>query len=103
MLVIAEQIDDGLAKLASVRGLKFFKLNPTWYGFDPIHIRPSLWKTAWHEILQIRPTGNKASGGALEGIKLYLMAPERRRLFGIEQFTPQPGVMLPKGGRIWLY
>jgi hypothetical protein len=72
-------------------------------GFDPIHIRPSLWKTAWQEMLQVRPVENKESGGALEGLKLYLRAPESRRLFGIEQFTPQPGVMLPKGGRIWLY
>jgi hypothetical protein len=31
------------------------------------------------------------------------MAPERRRLFGVEQFTPQQGLSLPSGGRLWLY
>jgi hypothetical protein len=103
VLAMAEQIDNGLARLASVRGLKYFELHPSWYGFDPIHIRPSLWKTAWQEMLQVRPGKNKGSGSAIEGLKLYLRAPERRRLFGIEQFTPQPGAMLPKGGRIWLY
>ena len=103
VLARAEQIDNGLVRLASVRGLKYFKLNPSWYGFDPIHIRPSLWKTAWQEMLQVHPAENRESGGALEGLKLYLRAPESRRLFGIKQFTPQPGVMLPKGGRIWLY
>ena len=103
VLAIAEQIDNGLAGFAAVRGLKYFKPNPSWYGFDPIHIRPSLWKTAWQEMLQVRPAENTGSGGVLEGLKLYLRAPESRRLFGLEQFTPQPGVMLPKGGRIWLY
>ena len=103
VLVMAERMDDGLAQLASARGLKYFKLNPSWYGIDPIHIRPSLWRPAWQEILHVDPGKKEESGCVLEGIRLYLMAPERRRLFGIEQFAPQPGVMLPKGGRIWLY
>ncbi|HTY64642.1 MAG TPA: hypothetical protein VMG30_20510 [Acidobacteriota bacterium] len=103
VLAKGERIDKGLARMASAYGLKFFKLNPRWYGFDPIHIRPSLWNAAWHEILQIGPSENGKSGGALETMRLYLMAPERRRLFGIEQFTSQTGLSLPHGGRIWLY
>jgi hypothetical protein len=31
------------------------------------------------------------------------MAPERRWLFGWEQVTPQSGVVLASGGRVWLY
>ena len=31
------------------------------------------------------------------------MPPERRWLFGVEQLTPQSGVALPSGGRVWLY
>jgi hypothetical protein len=38
----------------------------------------------------------------MEGVRLYLMAPERRLLFGIERFTHQTGIRLPKGGRVWL-
>jgi hypothetical protein len=103
VLAIAERIDNGLVQLASARSVRYFKLNPSWYGFDPIHIRPSLWRSAWQEILQVDPGKREESNWVIDGIRLYLKAPERRRLFGIEQFTPQPGVMLPKGGRIWLY
>jgi len=98
-----EQLDALLAELAAARGLKFFPLNPSWYGVDPIHIRPSLWRHAWREILDA-PAGKNPSGGSiLEGMKLYFMAPERRRLFGREQFSPQSGVALPRGARIWLF
>ena len=38
-----------------------------------------------------------------ESLRLYFMRPERRWLFGVEQFTPQSGVLLPSGGRVWLY
>jgi hypothetical protein len=31
------------------------------------------------------------------------MPPEHRWLLGVEQFTPQSGVALPSGGRVWLY
>jgi hypothetical protein len=37
---------------------------------------------------------------ALDGVKLHLMPPERRCIFGIEQFVPQSGVSLPGGGRL---
>lgn len=98
-----EQVNTGLAKLASTRGLRFFRMDSSWYGLDPIHIRPSLWRPAWQEILGIHSGASAGGGSLLEGLKLYFMAPERRRMFGMEQFTPQSGVMLPKGGRIWLF
>ncbi len=98
-----EQLNALLAELAAARGLKFFRLNPSWYGVDPIHIRPSLWRPAWREILDAPAGGNPSGGSFLEGLKLYFMAPERRRLFGMEQCTLQSGVTLPRGARIWLY
>ena len=98
-----KQINAGLAELAATYSARFFRLNPSWYGFDPIHIRPSLWRSAWQEILGARFEAGVGSGSLFEGLRLYLMPSERRRLFGIEQFTPQSGVALPKGGRIWLY
>jgi hypothetical protein len=38
----AEQVNAGLADLASVHGARLCHLDPAWYGFDPIHVRPSL-------------------------------------------------------------
>lgn len=38
-----------------------------------------------------------------ESARLYLMRPERRSFFGIEQVRPQSGVTLRSGGQVWLY
>jgi hypothetical protein len=112
ILQTARQVNDGLAALAAARGIRFFRLNPEWYTFDPIHIRPSQWRPAWEEILgrtlrqggPAEPGGPRESGGGrLEGLKLYFSPPERQWLFGMEQFTPQAGVKLPAGASVWLY
>src|SRR5262245_34001192 len=47
----AEGVNEGLGKLSSSHGVRLIRLDPAWYGFDPIHIRPSLWRRAWQEIL----------------------------------------------------
>ncbi len=98
-----ERVNTELEEIAAARGLRFFRLNPSWYGFDPIHFRPSLWQPAWQEILGAHSGASTGIGSLPEGMRLYLMAPERMRLFGIDRFTPQSGVMLPKGGRVWFY
>lgn len=99
----AERVNDGLGRLAAAYGASLFRLDPSWYGFDPIHIRPWLWRTAWRQILGVRPEDVSSRGSAIEGLKLYAMRPERRWLFGREQVTPQSGVALRSGGRVWLY
>ncbi len=103
VLETAERVDAGLAELATGRGAKLIHMKPEWYGFDPIHIRPSLWRAAWQQIL-----GSEAEVGAgghsrTEGVRLYLMPPERQWLFGVEWFRPQAGTALPSGARVWLY
>jgi hypothetical protein len=103
VLDTAEQINAGLAELSIKHGVKFFRLNPDWYGLDPIHIRPSLWRPAWQQILNAGSLSSNAEGPLLEGLRLYFMANERRRILGIEQVTPQSGAALPAGGRVWLY
>ena len=99
----ADRVNAGVSELASAYSARFVQLNPEWYGIDPIHIRPRLWPTAWQHILG-GETGIRARDGSRwEAVSLYLMRPERRRLFGFEQYTPQSGIALPSGGRIWLY
>ncbi len=99
----AERVNEGLALLAERYGVKFFRLDPAWYGFDPIHIRPLLWHSAWQQILGAQPQAKSGWGSMIESTKLYLMRPERRWLFGVEQVTPQSGVALRLGGHVWLY
>ncbi len=96
----AERVNAGLAELAEARRARLFRLEPSWYGFDPIHIRPALWRTAWSEILGVERAHGRSSA---ESVRLYLMRPERQWLFGVEQVTPQTGAGLPAGGHVWLY
>jgi hypothetical protein len=99
----AEQVNAGLAYLASVHGARLCHLDPAWYGFDPIHVRPSLWRQAWGQILGAEsPAGSNVVSTA-ESLRLYLLRPQRRWIFGLEQVTPQSGVALPSGGQVWLY
>lgn len=102
VLETARRVDEGISSLANARGSRLARLDTAWYGLDPIHIRRALWRSAWEEILDTR-SGNAAGSSLAEGLKLHLMPPERRWLFGVEQFTPQSGIMLPSGGRVWLY
>lgn len=98
-----ERVNEGLANLAAAGSVEFFRLDPRWYGFDPIHVRPSLWRQAWQRILGIQPHTSTSGVSMAESVRLYFMRPQRRWMFGVEQFTPQAGRALPSGGRVWLY
>ena len=98
------EVQDGLRAIAHARGARFFAMKPDWYGFDPIHIRPPLWASAWQEIL----CGGGSSAGLPraprgEALRLYALQPERVAYFGRERVSPQRGVTLRGGGRVWLY
>ena len=99
----AERLHDGLVSLADARGLRFCDLKPEWYGTDPIHIRPSLWPSAWQEILRADVRGPQESMSWAEGVSLYLLRPKRRWICGVAQVSIQKGKTLRAGGRVWLY
>jgi hypothetical protein len=99
----SEKVDAGLVALAAARGIRFFRLDPAWYGFDPIHIRPSLWRPAWRRILGCEGAGPGGRSSRREAARLYFLPPERRRVLGVERFRPQRGVPLTAGARVWLY
>lgn len=100
VLATAERVNTGLAELAEAQGVRLVHLTPSWYGLDPIHIRPADWGPAWQKILGTQRAGERS---VAEALRLYRMRPERRWMLGIEQFTPQSGTALPSGGRVWLY
>jgi hypothetical protein len=99
----AETVARGLESLAAARGLRFLPLRPEWYGFDPVHLRPRSWRAAWQEILCGETLPKAPRAGWREMARLYALFPERQWLLGVEQLTPQRGVTLPWGGRVWLY
>jgi hypothetical protein len=103
VLQTSEAVNSGLAALATARGVRLFRLDPAWYGWDPIHIRRACWRSAWHAILGTPTVSPERPSSLPERLRLCLMAPERRWVLGIEQVTPQSGATLPGGGQVWLY
>jgi len=99
----AECVNAGLSRLAQAREVRLFHLEPSWYGLDPVHIRPSRWREAWRKILGEPFVGDEHGCSRSEALRLYFMRPERRWLFGFEQFTRQSGKSLRSGGRVWLF
>ena len=101
---IGAEVDEGLQAIAASRGAAFLRMKAEWYGFDPIHIRPRMWNTAWQEILcgESRPAVSWRATGR-EAVRLYCLKPERESFLGRERYTPQTGVALGAGGRVWLY
>jgi hypothetical protein len=102
VLDTAERVNDGLSSLAAARGLHFVQMRSDWYGLDPIHIRPALWRPAWQHILGCEAS-DRATAAWREGWRLYFMRPERQWLFGVEGVSPQTGVSLRRGGKLWLF
>jgi len=96
----AERVDAGLAALAATHRARFVTLEPSWYGVDPIHIKPSLWRPAWQRILGVT---HPVEPSRLEALRLYLMRPDIQWLCGVEQRASQTGRRLRRGGRVWLY
>jgi hypothetical protein len=103
VLDTAERVSIGLATLTATCGARLLPMDPAWYGFDPVHIRPSLQRAAWPRILSAQPMADSSDVSIVESVRLHLMRPERRWMFGVEQFTPQRGLTLPSGGCVWLY
>ncbi len=100
LVATAERVNAGLDRLASTHGARLVHLRPSWYGVDPIHIRPSLWRPAWQEILGVACPVQRSR---TESLRLYSMRPEREWLCGVERRTPQTGARLRDGARVWLY
>lgn len=103
----AAAVVEGLHRLSVAHGATFFRLRPEWYGFDPIHIRPALWRAAWRQILLGTEAETKAAartGGRLaRWLRLYLAPPEQRWVLGLERRRPQPALRLGQGTSISTY
>jgi hypothetical protein len=104
VLRIGAEVDAGLRDIAACRGASFFPMRREWYGVDPIHIRPRMWRAAWQELLcGARPPVAAALATTREALRLYCLQPEQAWYFGRERRSPQRGVALRRGGRVWLF
>lgn len=103
----AQQVNDGLRKLAHERGLRIVSLESAWYGFDPIHLKRWSYPVAWKKIFGIHSGEDEAfETRALtfaERGRISAARPQHRRVFGNTQRRDQPCVTLDDGVRVSLF
>jgi hypothetical protein len=103
----AHELNEKLVATAERRKISAISASGAWYGFDPIHVKRSMWRDAWPEILsawragereRVRPRGSLARWAYLRSL-----APAERTFFGITRRAKQPSGVLRDGTTVSLY
>jgi hypothetical protein len=103
----AAQMNDGLAALGRARKISVIPVSDAWYGFDPIHVRPSARQDAWSTILS-----SWRDESALEAVRrpnlwqrayLFCLTPHERSILGVRRVAQQPCGRFSDGTTISLY
>lgn len=97
------ELDERLGDLAHSAGARRVVPPGTWYGLDPIHIRPSRVRRAWAELLPAEGSGGPAPRALGLGLCLNLLAPEERALLGRVRRHGQPARCFGDGTRLSLF
>ena len=89
-----DEVNGRVQELAANCGALRVEPESEWYGFDPIHPRPSSRPAAWTKMLSgwdLFPAGNPlVSAGRLAAHRVRILRPQERRLFGRTQIAAQP-------------
>lgn len=101
--LLAEQ----LTALGARRKIPVIPVSNAWYGFDPIHLKRTVWRRAWPEIL----AGWRRSGAPTlvphrsiwRWAYLSCLAPVEQTVWGIKRRCDQPSGRLADGTTISLY
>lgn len=100
-------LNEDIRRLASERGFTTVEHCPTWYGFDPIHIRFMLRGRAWRDILAgwTNDGATLAPSGVVLARTLFLRTrtPQQRRVLGFTQRGSSPSARFRDGTRVTFY
>ena len=107
VVALATELNERLSALGESRKLSVIPVSGAWYGFDPIHLKRSVWQDAWPTIVRawhedatklVRPRGSLARWAYLR-----CLAPSERSFFGVTRRARQPSGILRDGTTISLY
>jgi hypothetical protein len=107
LLVQARDLDERLRRLAKERGAVLAEHRPEWYGLDPLHVRRASRRAAWGELLS--PGMDPPPPAAVrlfslrQSLRLWMLAPEQRWIFGRPRRRAQPAGRLEDGTTVALY
>lgn len=101
------EIDVVLHELGEEYGAVMADLPGNWYGIDPVHIKRSLHKKAFAEILQtwsaLKSEDVSIDSSISRWAKLRLPRPHQWSFLGLGLSNTQPAARLADGSAIWLY
>ena len=100
-------LHERLTKLSEARKTPVISVSSDWYGFDPIHLKRSVWRSAWPTILSPWRDGTAhcvaPRGSAWRWSYLMSLAPAERTIWGVRRRSEQPCGILKDGTTISLY
>jgi hypothetical protein len=104
----AVELNERMTALANEHRVVLVPQRADWYSFDPIHIRSKFWPAAWKEILSgsLEPSASHDSAPKLDAPqrpRLRSLRPEKRWMWGVEQYHAQPCARLSGGTQLSLY
>ncbi len=100
-----DELDGRLGDLCDAFGAAQVESPVSWYGFDPIHIRPRKQREAWAAILGAwsTPTTAAAASSKAEHWRVWRLRPQERWIRGRHQRTAQPVLELADGSTVSLF
>lgn len=101
-----ERLNHGLHTLAERFDAVIQPMNPDWYGVDPIHIRTSLQRQAWAQLLaplKRDPSFTATRFTARDRRRLRAARHAMREWFGRVEHRLQPSVVFDDGSAVSLY
>jgi hypothetical protein len=103
----AHDLNSRLVDLGQRRKIPVIPVSGTWYGRDPIHLKRSIWRHAWPEILSAwherEPHTTRPRTSFARWAYLRSLAPCERTVWGRAQHHAQPSGVLHDGSTISLY
>jgi len=104
----AQELEQGLRRLAQLHAVNLVAPRPEWYGLDPIHILSRQYVVAWSEILRYwndpaPDSGRNLSRSWKRWIQMRSAMPDRYWLGGIERRNAQPARRFEDGSTLALY
>jgi len=101
VLESARELNERLRRLALEHGARVIEPSPSWYGFDPIHVRRGMRSKAWSQFLEHPWLARE--GELMGGARLPIFGSAEVRLGGMTLRTPQPVCRFEDGSTVALY
>jgi hypothetical protein len=104
---LAREINSRLIAIGELRKIPVIPVSPSWYGFDPIHLKRGVKLDAWSALLAEWRAADRPFAATSTSLwtTAYLagLAPFERSIFGIRRRAAQPSGRLSDGTTISIY